>query len=159
MERWKFSLAGGGRTNRRRGNVVTVRVSHFVVFPLLLCRSYMTDERKRSSRQRRDAPPKDHLSSWHLSADTAANARRRKVIGRRIYDARGAITSDLVGTTFSRNAAKPAAASLYLWQFLERPNCPHRLGTVALLPENRPYRLSWRLDRRSTSARRRAALA
>jgi hypothetical protein len=29
-------LAGGGRIKRRRGNVVMVRVSHFVVFPFAL---------------------------------------------------------------------------------------------------------------------------
>jgi hypothetical protein len=48
----------------------------------------MTDERKRSAASDAMRMMKDHLRSWRLSADTGANARRSKVIGGRIYDAR-----------------------------------------------------------------------
>jgi hypothetical protein len=37
---------------------------------------------------------KDHLASWRLSAYPGANARRRKVIGGRIYDEGGFLSTD-----------------------------------------------------------------
>src|ERR1700738_4608814 len=37
---------------------------------------------------------KDRLASWRLSADPGANARRRKVIGGRIYDDGGFLSTD-----------------------------------------------------------------
>ena len=37
---------------------------------------------------------KDHLASWRLSAYPGANARRRKVIGGRIYDECGFLSTD-----------------------------------------------------------------
>ena len=37
---------------------------------------------------------KDHLASWRLSAYPGANARRRKVIGGRIYDDGGFLSTD-----------------------------------------------------------------
>jgi hypothetical protein len=40
---------------------------------------------------------KDCLPSWRHSADTGANARRSKVIGRRIYDAKFAACCHICG--------------------------------------------------------------
>ena len=40
---------------------------------------------------------KDHLASWRLSAYPGANARRRKVIGGRIYDEGGFLSTDRRG--------------------------------------------------------------
>ena len=40
---------------------------------------------------------KDHLASWRLSAYPGANARRRKVIGGRIYDDGGFLSTDYRG--------------------------------------------------------------
>jgi hypothetical protein len=47
----------------------------------------MTDERQRLVGNDAVRTMKDRLASWRLSADTGANARRRKVIAGRIYDA------------------------------------------------------------------------
>src|SRR5262249_27330144 len=41
---------------------------------------------KSKTHQRRSSTLKVYLASWHLSADTAANARKSKVIGGRFYD-------------------------------------------------------------------------
>ena len=41
---------------------------------------------KSKTHQRRSNTLKVYLASWHLSADTAANARKSKVIGGRFYD-------------------------------------------------------------------------
>src|SRR5216683_883303 len=45
---------------------------------------------------------KDHLPSWRLSADPGANARRRKVIGGRIYDDGRFLSTDHRGQPFRK---------------------------------------------------------
>src|ERR1700738_1866273 len=45
---------------------------------------------------------KDHLPSWGLSADPGANARRRKVIGGRIYDDGRFLSTDHRGQPFRK---------------------------------------------------------
>src|SRR6202795_2285866 len=94
---------------------------------------------------------KDHLASWRLSADPGANARRRKVIGGRIYDDGRFLSTDHRGRPF-RKMREATGAPLHLWRFFVPAKCRRRLATVSFSPENGLYRLSRRGDRRSISA-------
>src|SRR5713101_1409372 len=94
---------------------------------------------------------KDHLASWRLSAYPGANARRRKVIGGRIYDDGGFLSTDHRGQPL-RKMREANGASLHLWRFFVPAKSRRRLATVSFLPENGLYPLSRRADRRSRSA-------
>jgi hypothetical protein len=54
---------------------------------------------------------KDHLASWRLSADPGANARRRKVIGGRIYDDGRFLSTDHRGQPFRKMREANGSAS------------------------------------------------
>src|SRR3982074_751193 len=94
---------------------------------------------------------KDRLPSWRLSADPGANARRRKVIGGRIYDDGRFLSTDHRGQPFRKMREANSRVST-LVAILVPAKCRRGSATVSFLPENGLYRLSRRGDRRSISA-------